>query len=101
MTMNQISYQRLQEDKRSNLARESETERSNVARENENFRSTNLNVGLGRDRLSQEKYEFDYHKASNKAATIAKTAESSAKAFDHTTRGFKNIGGSVLGFLFG
>lgn len=93
MTMNQISYHRLQEDKRSNIARESETERSNVAREKENVRSTNLNIGLGQDKLTQQKYEYDFMKHANRAATVAKTAESSAKAFDHTTRGIKNIFG--------
>lgn len=35
MTANQIAYQRLIEDQRSNRARESETERSNRARENQ------------------------------------------------------------------
>lgn len=44
MTANQVAYWKLQEEKRSNLAKENETNRSNVAKENLTDYSNKVNL---------------------------------------------------------
>lgn len=58
MTQNQIAYWKLQEDKRSNLARETETNRSNLARETEEHRSNVASEDIRRfEAQAQKEYQ--------------------------------------------
>ena len=94
MTANQLRYWELQENKRSNLAKEIETNRSNLAKESETHRS-NLaqETETHRSNTTQEAWNAPYYDA--------KTMESRTKSAENLTRSFKNIGDAVTTIVKG
>lgn len=88
MTSNQIAYQTLKENERSNKAREDETARSNRAKEDETKRSNlateaetsrhNQTVEKETERYNKNKNATDYI---NAGANVVKSATGVAKLF--------------------